>query len=53
MNVDAVRAATYNPAHQIHALDSVGSIADGKLADFVICDASLERKAVYLGGCKL
>ena len=47
---DAIRAATYNPARQIHALDRVGSIADGKLADFVICDADLNRKAVYLGG---
>ena len=47
---DAVRAATWNPARQIHALDRVGSIANGKLADFVICDAELNRKAVYLGG---
>lgn len=47
---DAVRAATWNPARQIRALDRVGSIANGKLADFVICDAELNRKAVYLGG---
>ena len=47
---DAIRAATWNPARQIHALDRVGSIANGKLADFVICDAELNRKAVYLGG---
>ena len=50
---DAVRAATWNPARQIHALDRVGSIANGKLADFVICDENLERKAVYLGGVPL
>lgn len=47
---DAVRAATWNPARQLHALDRVGSIANGKLADFVLCDADLSRKAVYLGG---
>ena len=47
---DAIRAATYNPARQIGALDEVGSIADGKVADFVICDAGLHRKQVCLGG---
>ncbi len=47
---DAVRAASYNPARQIRALDRVGSIADGKLADFVVCDEDLNRKAVWLGG---
>ena len=47
---DAIRAATYNPARQIHVLDRVGSISDGKLADFVVCDAELNRKEVYLGG---
>ncbi len=47
---DAVRAATFNPARELHALDRVGSIADGKLADFVICNETLARKAVYIGG---
>lgn len=50
---DAVRAATWNPARQIRALDRVGSIANGKLADFVVCDVSLNRKAVWLGGVEL
>ena len=50
---DAVRAATWNPARQIRALDRVGSIADGKLADFVVCDQLLNRKAVWLGGALL
>ena len=50
---DAIRAATWNPARQIHTLDRVGSIADGKLADFVICDENLERKAVWLNGKQL
>lgn len=50
---DAVRAATWNPACALGAEDSIGSIATGKRADFVICDGELNRKAVYLAGCKL
>lgn len=50
---DAIRAATYNPARQIGALSEVGSIAEGKCADFVICDAELNRKEVWLAGRKL
>lgn len=50
---DAIRAATYNPARQLGCLSEVGSIADGKVADFVVCDAELGRKAVYLAGKKL
>lgn len=50
---DAVRAATYNPARQIGVLDEVGSIRDGKVADFVLCDADLNRKAVYRAGNEL
>ena len=50
---DAIRAATYNPARQIGALNEVGSIENGKVADFVLCDAELNRKAVYLAGKKL
>lgn len=47
---DAIRAATYNPARQLGCLSEVGSIADGKIADFVVCDAELTRKAVCLAG---
>ena len=50
---DAVRAATWNPARQIGCLDVVGSIADGKRADFVVCDENLTRKAVWFAGEKL
>lgn len=50
---DAIRAASYNPARQLDCLDQVGSIADGKCADFVICDAELARKEVWLRGRKL
>jgi len=50
---DAVRAATYNPAAHIGALNSIGSIANGKSADFVICDSDLNRQEVYLRGVRL
>ena len=50
---DAVRAATWNPARQIGCLDVAGSIADGKRADFVVCDENLIRKAVWLAGKEL
>lgn len=47
---DAVRAATYNPACAIGAQGQIGSIEDGKLADFVVCNADFEPQAVYIGG---
>ena len=50
---DAIRAASYNPARQLGCLDQVGSIAEGKIADFVVCDAELARKEVWLRGKKL
>lgn len=50
---DAVRCATYNPAKVLRALDTVGTIENGKRADFVVCDDAFSRKAVYLAGEKL
>ena len=50
---DAIRAATYNPARQLGCLDQVGSIADGKCADFVVCQDDLTPAAVYMAGEKL
>ncbi|NLC79170.1 MAG: N-acetylglucosamine-6-phosphate deacetylase [Ruminococcaceae bacterium] len=47
---DAVRAASYNPASELKALDSVGSIAAGKCADFVVCDEGFNLKEVYIDG---
>ncbi len=47
---DAIRAATINPARAIGCDDLVGSIRNGKLADFVICDETLQRKAVWING---
>lgn len=47
---DAIRSATYNPARQLGCLDEVGSVSDGKSADFVICGDDLTRRAVYIAG---
>ena len=45
-----MRAAAYNPACAIHAENEIGSIAVGKLADFVVCDDGFELEEVYIGG---
>lgn len=50
---DAIRAATYNPARQMSCLDEVGSIAEGKIADFVICGEDLSRREVYMAGTRV
>ena len=47
---EAVRAATYNPARAIGADSIVGSIATGKRADFLVCNADYTEKTVYLAG---
>ena len=51
---DAILAATRNPARALGCADVCGSIAVGLRADFVICDAALHRRKVYLAGneCK-
>jgi imidazolonepropionase-like amidohydrolase len=40
----ALRAATYEPARYFGALDSLGTIAPGKLADLVLLDANPLRR---------
>ena len=50
---DAVRAATYNPACAIGADHIVGSIAEGKRADFLVCDSHYRKIDVFCGGKKL
>ena len=47
---DAIRAATYNPAKAIGADGVVGSITEGKTADFVVCDANYNKLQVYIAG---
>ena len=46
----AILSATIIPAREIGQDAEIGSITVGKLADFVVCDAALNRSAVYLGG---
>ena len=50
---DAVRAASYNPACAIAADKEVGSIAEGKVADFLVCTDHYATKRVFLGGVEL
>ena len=50
---EAVRAATYNPAKALGALDKIGSIEIGKYADFVITNADYTEKRVFIGGVEI
>ena len=47
---EAILAATLRPARELGREAEIGSIESGKLADFVVCDEDLGRRAVYLGG---
>jgi imidazolonepropionase-like amidohydrolase len=49
-NLDAIRAATVNPALAIGAFDKIGSIETGKLADFIVCSEDYSSKRVFKGG---
>jgi N-acetylglucosamine-6-phosphate deacetylase len=46
----AIKAATLNPAKAIGADELVGSIAQGKAADFVVCDRDFNIRQCYIGG---
>lgn len=46
----AIRAATFEPARVAGALEELGTMEPGKLADFLLCDEDLALRAVYLGG---
>jgi len=50
---EAVRAATYNPAKALGALEHIGSIETGKYADFVITNDDYSHKRVFIGGKEL
>ena len=50
---DAIRAATFNPAKVIGAENVVGSITEGEVADFIICNSDYAEKSVFLAGIKL
>ena len=47
---DVVRACTYNPACALGVQSEVGSIAPGKVADFIVCSPDYAKKRVYLAG---
>lgn len=47
---EAIRAATYNPARAIGAEQVVGSVEEGKVADFIICSPDYSEKRVFLAG---
>ena len=47
---DAIRAASFNPACALGVQADFGSIAPGKVADFIICRSDYTGKRVFLGG---
>lgn len=49
----AILSSTLLPARELGRDDEIGSIEDGKFADFIVCGESFERRAVYLGGEKI
>lgn len=49
----AVRMASDNPAHVIGADGEAGSIADGKIADFLVLNSDFSLKSVFLAGREL
>lgn len=49
----AIRSATLIPARELGCEDRLGSIGEGKYADFIVADESFNRREVYLGGVKL
>jgi pyrrolidone-carboxylate peptidase len=50
---EAIRAATMNPARAIGAADMVGTITEGKVADFLVCNQDYSQKRVFLAGNEL
>lgn len=47
---DAVRMVTYNPARILGVDSSLGSIFNGKRADFLVCGEDFSLRQVYLAG---
>ena len=47
---EVIRACTYNPACALGVEAEVGSIATGKVADFLVCTNGYESKRVFLAG---
>ena len=47
---DVIKAVTIIPAREIRMNDKIGSIENGKFADFIICDEKLNLKRVFIEG---
>ncbi len=47
---DVIRACTYNPACALGVQSDVGSIAPGKVADFIVCSPDYSKKRIFLAG---
>lgn len=50
---DAVRMASETPARALGVADEVGSIANGKRADFLVLNGDFSLRRVFLGGSEL
>ena len=50
---EVIRSCSINPAKQIHMEGKIGSIKEGKCADFLICDKDWNLEAVYIEGQKV
>ena len=49
---EAILSATSIPA-KVLGNDNIGEIAEGKFADFIVCDSKINRRSVTLGGLQI
>ena len=49
----AILAATINPAKALGCQNKIGSIAQGKQADFIVCDGNLNLQQVWIAGRRI
>jgi N-acetylglucosamine-6-phosphate deacetylase len=47
---EAIRMGSLTPAERVGMDDEIGSLEVGKRADFLVLDAALNVKDVYIGG---
>nr|MCR5295396.1 N-acetylglucosamine-6-phosphate deacetylase [Lachnospiraceae bacterium] len=50
---EAILAASWNPARAIGIEKEAGSLEEGKLADFLVCDGNWNLQQVYIGGMRI
>ena len=46
----AINAATIIPAREIREDNNIGTIEEGKFADFIVCSENLDKERVFIGG---